>query len=158
MDLDSLPESITGGCLCGSIRYTITFPSNHAFKGECSTCQCTQCRKNTGSLLARFHSVPLSAVAYSSQTTLKTFHATPECARGFCSECGSFLFWRQEASDRISMAVGTFDKEVLRRWGNVVAEANTHLWCEDEIPGVTDHLRGLRWKQDNEGEGAQRVN
>ncbi|KPM45064.1 hypothetical protein AK830_g1477 [Neonectria ditissima] len=150
MDLDSLPESVTGGCLCGAVRYTITFPSNHAFKGEC--------RKNTGSLLARFHNVPLSAVAYTSpQTTLKTYPATPGCARGFCSECGSFLFWRREDSDGTSMTVGTLDKDVLRRWGAVVAEAGTHLWCEDEIPGVTDHLRGLRWKRDNEGEGAERV-
>lgn len=28
------PESITGGCLCGAIRYTITFPPDHPFKDQ----------------------------------------------------------------------------------------------------------------------------
>ncbi|KAH6888126.1 Mss4-like protein [Thelonectria olida] len=154
------PESITGGCLCGAIRYTITFPPNHSFETECSTCQCSQCRKNSGSLLARLHGVPSSALTYTSPTTtLKTYHATPPCARGFCGDCGSFLFWRDERSpeQRVSVAVGTFDKEVLKRWGPVVAGARTHLWCEDEIPGVTDHLEGEKWKLDCDGEGAERM-
>lgn len=25
------PESITGGCLCGSIRYKVVFPKDHDF-------------------------------------------------------------------------------------------------------------------------------
>ncbi|KAH7158048.1 Mss4-like protein [Dactylonectria estremocensis] len=152
-----IPESITGGCLCGAVRYTITFPQDHSFQTEATTCQCWQCRKNTGSLLARFHGIPLSALEYSSQDTLKTFRASPGIARGFCGECGSFLFWRDESRPRIALAVGTFDKEALSQWGTLLTNAKRHLWCEDEIPGVTDHLKGDKWKLDSVDDGAERA-
>ncbi|KAI5464181.1 Mss4-like protein [Mariannaea sp. PMI_226] len=154
------PDSVTGGCLCGSVRYQVKFPADHDWNNSCSTCQCSQCRKNSGSLLARLHGVPASAVTFLSESTLKTFHATPPCARGFCNECGSFLFWRNEEvpEKRIALAVGTFDQEDLKRWGTVLTTAGTHLWCEDEIPEVTDHLKGEKWKLDCDGEGAERMN
>ncbi|KAH8676966.1 Mss4-like protein [Ilyonectria robusta] len=152
------PESITGGCLCGAIRYTITFPPDHPFKDQTTTCQCFQCRKNTGSLFARFHVVPLSALKYSSQDTLKTYSASPQRKRGFCSECGGFIFWHDETTQRIGMTVGTFDREVLARWGNLLTDTKTHIWCADEIPGVTDHLKGEKWKLNSVGEGAERAN
>ncbi|KAJ4194355.1 hypothetical protein NW755_003111 [Fusarium falciforme] len=123
----------------------------------CSTCQCSQCRKNGGSLIAYLHRLPASSVAFTSQTTLSRYHATKGCARGFCTACGSWLFWRSEDSGAISMSVGTLDKEVLKRWGKLLAHAEVHLWCEDEIEGVTDHLQGEKWKYDSEGAGAERI-
>ena len=30
-DLGPLPKKITGGCLCGEVRYSITFPEGHNF-------------------------------------------------------------------------------------------------------------------------------
>lgn len=96
-------------------------------------------------------------MAFTSQTTLSRYHATEACARGFCAACGSWLFWRREDGDTISVSVGTLDGEALARWGRSLAHAEVHLWCEDEIEGATDHLRGEKWKQDNEGEGAERM-
>ncbi|KAF7548150.1 hypothetical protein G7Z17_g7254 [Cylindrodendrum hubeiense] len=150
------PENITGGCLCGGVRYIITFPPDFSF--ESTTCQCSQCRKNSGSLIMRSLNVPLSALKYSSQDTLSTYRATPKAERGFCSKCGSFLSWRNESEQTISLTVGAFDEEVLSRWGVLLTDAKTHLWCEDEIPGVTDHLKGEKWKLDCTGEGAERMN
>ncbi|KAI8675248.1 CENP-V/GFA domain-containing protein [Fusarium keratoplasticum] len=157
MASEEYPTTVSGGCLCGSVRYTVTFPASHDWKRSCSTCQCSQCRKNGGSLIAYLHQLPASSVAFTSQTTLSRYHATEGCARGFCTACGSWLFWRSEDADTISMSVGTLDKEVLKRWGKLLAHAEVHLWCEDEIEGATDHLRGEKWKQDNEGAGAERI-
>ncbi|KAF4978758.1 hypothetical protein FZEAL_4919 [Fusarium zealandicum] len=151
------PTTISGGCLCDSVRYEITFPASHDWKKSCSTCQCVQCRKNGGSLIAWLHRVPASSVAFTKQTTLSRYHATAGCARGFCSNCGSWMFWRQEDADVMSMAVGTLDKEVLRRWGKVLAHSEVQIWWEDAIEGATDHLKGERWKKGREGEGAERV-
>lgn len=50
------------------------------------------------------------------------------------------------------MAVGTFDKDVLKRWGVLLASAHEHLWVEDAIEGVSDRLPGERWKLDVGGE------
>ncbi|KAF5004006.1 hypothetical protein FDECE_9472 [Fusarium decemcellulare] len=157
MASEEYPTTVSGGCLCGSVRYSVTFPPSHDWKKSCATCQCSQCRKNGGSLMAWLHRVPTSSVAFTSQTTLSRYHATEGYARGFCNSCGSWLFWRKEDTDVLSMSVGTFDKDVLRRWGKQLAYSETQIWWEDAIEGITDHLPGEKWKRDNEGEGAERI-
>jgi hypothetical protein len=94
--------------------------------------------------------VPASSLTFTAQDTLRRYHATPGIARGFCGACGSFLFWHKEAKDSISMSVGCLDKDVLARYGELLAMAKTHLWCADAIPGVTDRLEGKMWAYDSE--------
>lgn len=167
------PSSITGGCLCEGIRYTMTFPDNHDFTKsvravfctlylalffssvsnivQTSTCQCQDCRKQTGSLIFRVHQVPKANVVYSNKATLKIYHASPDCERGFCGACGSFLFWCETKADSTSVCVGTFDKEHLKKYGTLLTYAERHLWCIDEIQGVTSHLKGEKWEYDTGG-------
>ena len=92
----------------------------------------------------------MSALEYTSQATLAKYHASEGNARGFCNACGSFLFWQNEKSGRISMCVGCFDKDALQQYGPVLTTAKMHLFAEAEIPGVTDHLKGERYKYDND--------
>lgn len=99
--------------------------------------------------------MPLSAITYTSQSTLKRYQATPGMTRGICTECGSFLFWQKESGEAISLSVGCFDKEELQNYGTFLASGKTNLFCSAEIPGVTDYLQGDRWRFDNEGEGAE---
>lgn len=66
--------------------------------------------------------------------------------RGFCSACGSFLFFRDETVDEIKMCVGCFDKEALADYGRVLTYAEKHLFCEREITSVTDRLPGQKYK------------
>jgi len=44
------------------------------------------------------------------QQTLKWYVAVPGFRRGFCSECGSSLFFEQDGGERVSIAAGTLDK------------------------------------------------
>ncbi|GJN67349.1 hypothetical protein PLIIFM63780_004789 [Purpureocillium lilacinum] len=150
MATNDKPQTVHGGCLCEAVRYTINFPPDHDFIKACSTCQCSQCRKQTGSLIFRVQKIPVSALTWDAQSTLGRYRASEGCARGFCSACGSFLFWQNESSGRISMTVGCFDKEDLRRYGKVLTYAERHLWCDAEIEGVTDHLPGDKYKFDDE--------
>ncbi|KAI0448891.1 hypothetical protein F5B21DRAFT_79821 [Xylaria acuta] len=169
------PKYITGGCLCQSLTYRIDFPDNHDFEKNSITCQCTQDRKNTGSFFFPSHNVPLSALRWTSPgtDTLGRYNATPAAERGFCTKCGSFLYWRRvDPADagRIGVTVGTVDPLFLfgegadgvevPKGGFGVALANGaggHEWCDNEIPGVTDrekmgylHERGKRWPKDGE--------
>ncbi|KAF7552084.1 hypothetical protein G7046_g7526 [Stylonectria norvegica] len=148
------PSTITGGCLCGSIRYTVTFPPSHDFSTAVGTCQCTQCRKSTGTLYLHVHAVPLSAVVFASKPTLTTYRASPYCARAFCSACGGMLYWRDERTDMIDLSVGGFDEQALSEWGTVLTKASKHYWCGHEIEGVSDGLEGRRWRGSPEGEDA----
>ncbi|ETS03424.1 hypothetical protein M419DRAFT_7353 [Trichoderma reesei RUT C-30] len=147
---DDTPKNITGGCVCASVRYTVTFPPDHDFANSSTTCQCQQCRKNTGSLIFRSHKVPKSAVAFTARSTLGLYSATPHCERGFCSRCGSFLFWQRDDRDYTCLTVGCFDAPVLARYGPLLTAARRHLFCEREVPGVTDHLVGEKFTGDDE--------
>ncbi|KAK1252418.1 hypothetical protein MKX08_003605 [Trichoderma sp. CBMAI-0020] len=144
------PETITGGCLCGSVRYTATFPPNHDFADSSTTCQCEQCRKNTGALIFYSHQLPKSAVDFTSKETLRLYSATPHIERGFCSNCGGLLFWQTDDRDNICLTVGCFDRPVLEKYGPLLTSAKRHLFCAREIAGVTDHLRGNKYPGDDE--------
>ncbi|TKW54912.1 hypothetical protein CTA1_487 [Colletotrichum tanaceti] len=117
------PETITGGCLCGALRYAITFPESHDFASDAKTCQCTQCRKQSGALFVAFHRAPwpfrwsddatATAGNGTRNNTLKEFSITPVAKRGFCTECSSWLYYRAEGEPWASLCVGTVDQEVL---------------------------------------------
>ncbi|KAK4444905.1 Mss4-like protein [Podospora aff. communis PSN243] len=151
----STPKQIKGGCLCGSIRYEVNFPPDHDFKNSFSTCQCTQCRKQTSSFFLTSHAVkPVSALRFTSPTTtLKDYEASSEAQRGFCTNCGSLIYWRPQGGDYTSFTVGTVDALYLwgegadgvtvpkEGWGKVLASGEgDHWWTGNEIRGVTDSI------------------
>ncbi|KAM7200623.1 putative glutathione-dependent formaldehyde-activating enzyme [Rhypophila sp. PSN 637] len=175
------PKSITGGCLCGGIRYKVDFPPDHDFKKASGSCQCTQCRRQTGSLFFLAHTIKPASKCFrylppsptndtSSQAdvpkTLKEYIINPSSpigARGICTNCGSFLYWRPKSNnpdpdkadeeDYLELAVGTIDPEYLFGEGEqeehgegyglaLVNGGGGHSWCKNEIRGVTD---GISW-------------
>ncbi|KAI0811646.1 Mss4-like protein [Xylaria sp. FL0064] len=165
------PKYVTGGCLCEALRYRIDFPENHDFEASSGTCQCTQCRKNTGSLFFACHHVPNPAFRWTSpniDACLRRYQTTPAGERGSCANCGSFLYWRRvkpEAEAKsIEVAVGSIDPLFLFGEGAdgvevpkggfgvaLASGAGTHIWVANEIPGVTSkdkmaylHERGER--------------
>ncbi|KAI1448977.1 glutathione-dependent formaldehyde-activating GFA [Annulohypoxylon stygium] len=150
------PTSVTGGCLCSAIKYKVDFPNDHDFLKLSGSCQCTQCRRNTGTLFLVAHTAPLSGFTFlTSATALKKFYATPGIQRAFCTECGSFLYWRDESCNTLALAVGTVDPEFLSEYGFALANASgDNVWCENEIKGVTDGMigkeRGVKWARSSE--------
>ncbi|KAM0426417.1 hypothetical protein ACHAPT_008464 [Fusarium lateritium] len=169
--LDPTPKTITGGCLCSSIRYKITFPESHDFAAGNCICQCTQCRKQTGGLFYASYSVPTTALEWTSDTTktLKKYHATEGTNRGFCQNCGTFLFWHPEGSETISFSIGSVDALYLfgegagktgnnevpqEGFGRALCSGLGNVeWCCNDIKGVTDDmpllLRGTRHQGDS---------
>ncbi|KAL2143801.1 hypothetical protein VTI28DRAFT_10016 [Corynascus sepedonium] len=154
------PKFITGGCLCNSIRYRVDFPPDHDFTASSSTCQCTQCRRQSGGLFFICHSIrPATNFRFTSPTTtLKTHRASSKAERAFCSECGSWIYWKPitEGSDHVSFSIGTIDPLYLfgegadgvevPKEGFGLALANGlegSLWKENEVKGVTDRLELL---------------
>ncbi|KAI1261521.1 glutathione-dependent formaldehyde-activating GFA [Xylariaceae sp. FL1019] len=159
------PTFVTGGCLCGSIRYRVDFPMDHDFLKASGSCQCTQCRRITGSLFVASHMIHKDSIRYTtSLETLKNYSATPGFNRGICTNCGSFLYWQDTTTENIELAVGCVDPKFLfdedgkgEAFGFALANmAGTHFWCRNQIPGVTDTMigsnRGVKWaKSTDEG-------
>ncbi|KAJ7640244.1 hypothetical protein B0H17DRAFT_994820 [Mycena rosella] len=62
--MESIPTTVTGGCLCEGVRYQIDFAPDHDWENTPNTCQCTQCRKMTGSLVGTFHTVKTTELTW----------------------------------------------------------------------------------------------
>lgn len=91
-----------GSCLCGGVTYTL----RGALRGVVA-CHCTQCRKSSGHYAAATQVAAENAEI--SGGTLRWFRSSAEAERGFCSACGSNLFWRRIGNPYISVFAGTID-------------------------------------------------
>lgn len=124
------PEKITGGCLCGSVRYDMTFPEGTSWPADVSqsitstyaqltsqtcSCQCSICRKFSGSLIS--HDIILKPHQLSDITkapTYSEYQSSEGGFRSFCSNCGSGLTWRISfVPDMIIVFLGTIDEQFL---------------------------------------------
>ncbi|OHE94911.1 glutathione-dependent formaldehyde-activating enzyme [Colletotrichum orchidophilum] len=161
------PTTLAGGCLCAALRYEVTFPDTHDFSANAQTCQCTQCRKQSGALFVAFQRVPwpMKWTSSSGTSTLREFSITPVAKRGFCTECGSWLYYRSDANAWTSLCLGTLDQEALigergqgGGFGELLANGTGgHEWCENEIPGVTDDIPMLNRGQRNQQSASDAV-
>ena len=96
-------DVVSGGCLCGAVRYQLQPPLRMAV-----ACHCQQCRRTSGNYVSAT-SVPRQNFALTSDDGLKWYRSSQHARRGFCAECGSSLFWSGDALDTISIMSGTID-------------------------------------------------
>jgi hypothetical protein len=77
---------ISGGCLCGRVRYTVEGEPNFA-----AICHCRSCQRYTGSAFEPIIAFPAEAVQ--AQGELRTFDDIADSGKGvhrrFCPNCGS---------------------------------------------------------------------
>ncbi len=116
---------ISGGCLCGKVRYSAN--AEPMFSG---VCHCQDCQKFSGSAFAAVVAVPKAAVTVTG--TLKAFTKTGDSGqpihRLFCPECGSGIM--DEAAmmpETVMLNVGTLDDT---SW---VAPAS-QIYCDSALP------------------------
>jgi len=72
-------------------------------------CHCLQCRKQSGHFWASTD-IPRATLAIQGADKLTWFRSSGKVQRGFCSICGSFLFWDPMEKDTIAVAMGAFDQ------------------------------------------------
>jgi len=92
-----------GSCLCGRVTFVVTGKLKPP-----DACHCVQCRKHSGHYFASTD-VPKSSVAITGQENLTWYQSSAKVRRGFCSTCGSSLFFDPPARDWIGIAMGAFD-------------------------------------------------
>lgn len=120
-----------GGCLCGAVRYRITGPLRPVIN-----CHCQQCRRTSGHFVAATQ-CPQSALQMDGDSLgLKWFHSSQEAKRGFCSQCGSSLFWTRVGSQSVSVMAGTLDQaEDLQTSRHIyVADKGDYYQLNDGLP------------------------
>lgn len=109
-----------GACLCGAVTFEGT-PSGQGI----GVCHCKMCRvQNSGPFFAARFS---DGVTLTNERGLRWYDASDIGERGFCTECGSTLFWRPKGAPPTDWAVSA---------GSLPdADAGAifeHIWVDDQ--------------------------
>ena len=89
-------NTVTGGCLCGKVRFIATGEPDRV-----GLCHCLDCRKHHGALFHASAIFPETAVSVEGETR----HYQ---GRHFCPDCGSSVFGR--TGDEIELHLGALDQ------------------------------------------------
>ena len=93
---------LDGRCLCGAV----TFTADDA-EVDHSACHCGMCRRWSGG--APFFAARAKNVVFASQEHLGRYASSDWAERGFCTRCGTSLFYFLKPANAYMMSVGTFD-------------------------------------------------
>ena len=122
-----------GGCLCEAVRYRI-----HGDLYGVVNCHCSKCRVFHGNFGA-YVIIPLDTLDITEERGLKWFLSvadeTPNVHRGFCTECGSSLFWHSREQERIGVAAGSLDAPT-----NTLTIAHVWLSQKSDYYEINDDL------------------
>ena len=97
---------LKGQCLCGAVRIEVEGALEHSPEA----CHCTQCRKSSSHFFAAAN-VRRSALTIEGADKVTWYPSSKEVQRGFCSVCGSPLFWKPNRAgyEFTAVAMGLFD-------------------------------------------------
>ena len=109
----------TGSCLCGAVRFEVEGALNPP-----DGCHCRQCRKHSGHYFASTD-VARAAVKIHGEDRIAWYRSSEKVRRGFCSVCGSSLFWDPVHRDWIGIAMGAFD-------GATGTRMSKHIFAADK--------------------------
>ena len=93
--------SRTGRCLCGAVQFEAEGVSD-----EVHACHCNMCRHWSG---GPGLAVQAESVRFTGEEHLARYASSGWAERGFCTRCGSNLFYRLKEPDVYTMWFGAFD-------------------------------------------------
>jgi hypothetical protein len=125
----------TGSCLCGAVRFQVAGPLPPP-----DACHCLQCRKHSGHYFVSTD-VPRANLTIQGAEQVKWFQSNETVRRGFCSVCGSSLFWDPVQHDFLGIAMGAFENPTDTRLGMhiFVAEKGDYYEITDGQPQHPTH-------------------
>lgn len=122
--MTSEATKVSGGCLCGRIRYQA-----EVFLHDGYICHCTICQKSTGQ--------PAEITVLIRPGTLRylenepNYYRTSQAGkRGFCPECGSRIVWQAIAPEddwMTNLCVGSLDNPAEARM-------TCHIYADTQLP------------------------
>ncbi|NKB52130.1 MAG: GFA family protein [Rhizobiaceae bacterium] len=98
-----MADITSGSCNCGGVTYTVRGQLR-----EVIACHCGQCRKQSGHFYAATSASNMD-LHIEDSGSLKWYAASEDAKRGFCSECGSALFWKRNGGEHTSILAGSLN-------------------------------------------------
>ncbi|MGO9602157.1 MAG: GFA family protein [Candidatus Binataceae bacterium] len=121
---------VTGGCLCGAVRYSASVPPSGVHY-----CHCRICQRAFGNVFAIFGSFPKDKFRFTLSKP-RIYRSSAIARRGFCGRCGTPLLTEQvPPNGQIGISVGSLDHPERVR-------PEIHWGSESEIPWlkISDRL------------------
>ena len=140
-----MTETMTGGCQCGRVRYSVEIGSEDAY-----WCHCRMCQKATGGIAAAFVQVPPEALTWLSQPDW--YESSPIARRPFCAKCGTPLgFHFADGKGEPDITVGSFDDPArFKPVAHAGAESLHEAWLDTRelkrYYSATTESVAKRWK------------
>ena len=138
--------ALTGGCLCGAVRFEARPTQRDGYY-----CHCRMCQLAFGNTRAAFINLRKDEVRWLAAEP--TWYASSKIARrGFCGHCGTPLSFEYLESERMDLSVGSFDDPTaLTPISHFAVESRIANWhADDGLPGerLSDSTRLTeRWKK-----------
>ena len=125
-------DILTGGCLCGAVRFETTGGSFKVLH-----CHCQSCRKHNGAPVVTLAGFKADQVKFSGDER-RVYESSPGVGRAFCGTCGTPLTWEGDGGDLgsiIELHISTFDNPG-------VLAPTVHAFFSERIPwmDVADNL------------------
>ena len=124
--MNTKSDKVTGGCLCGAIRYEAEqAPFDTVY------CHCRMCQKGLGSLFGAAAVFKHAHFCFVSGEPA-WYRSSNSVTRGFCGQCGSPIAWQRDDRDYLVIWIGTLDQPEK-------CKPKAHTWTESKIPWVDIH-------------------
>lgn len=127
------PQAVlTGGCQCGAVRYAF-----YTEPAKADICHCRMCQRAVGNLFMAVASVKQKDFAWTKGEPA-IYRSSSIAERGFCSQCGTPLFFRYLAKDHIALAIGSLDQPERARPTTQYAIESRLPWFHElaDLPGT----------------------
>jgi hypothetical protein len=95
-------KTLSGGCLCGAVRFTAAPKNRHV-----DACHCGMCRKWTAGPM--FTIDCSGTLKIEDATNLGVYRSSDWAERCFCKQCGTSLFYRLVGKDFYAVSAEMFD-------------------------------------------------
>lgn len=114
-------DELTGGCLCGAIRYQTTAKP---FAAE--YCHCRMCQKSAGAPVLSWMDFRTNQLTWTSGKPTE-YASSEHVQRGFCNQCGTTLTFRDERhTEMITVSIASLDDPNL-------VEPTYHIYVESQV-------------------------
>ena len=127
--------SVKGPCECQGVVFELI--------GELRDvvfCHCSQCRKTSGHYWAATQ-VSKGNLNLIKATSLSWYDSSDKARRGFCSVCGSSMFYERKGIDKISVSAGSLEIPTsLDRMRHIyVASKGDYYDISDDLPQFEEY-------------------
>jgi len=127
-----MSQTLSGGCLCGRVRYGIEGKPRFMYQ-----CHCGKCRAASGASFVT--NIIVDAAKFmitAGKESIAAYESSPQKFRHFCSNCGSPIYSHGEKTKHVvSVRCGTLDRDPGVRVAYHAFVASKAPWvniCDDQ--------------------------